>query len=97
MTKTARGWYIHQGCLAIKLLLGEPAIVWIRDSKFYAQFDSLKLPTQFTHSQTLINKSAIVLEVYTTDNKITLEYLGKLYRRTVREGYFDFRGVKCKA
>lgn len=97
MTKETRGWYISRGRFALKFLQGEPAIVWIRDVNIYAQFDNTELPHQFTYGKAPMHARSMVLEVETIGNKITLEYLGKRYRRTVRNGFFDFHGVECKA
>ena len=95
--KGARGWYIKRGRYGMRFLQGEPAIVWIKGGQLYAQFDNTELPHQFTYGKVPMHQSVLVLEVETTGNKITLEHLGKRYRRTVRNGFFDFHGVECKA
>lgn len=97
MTKEARGWYILRGRYGMRFLQGEPAIVWTESGVLYAQFDNTELPHQFTYGKAPMHARSMVLEVETIGNKITLEYLGKRYRRTVRNGFFDFHGVECKA
>lgn len=88
-----KGWYIRQD----SILLGESALVQVNTSGLYVQFDNLALPSELTHGWTPMPADAMVVEIKTIADKITLYYKGKQFTRTVRNGYFDFRGIKLRS
>lgn len=93
------GWYVGRGLFAIPLLVGEKAMVE-RDEHstgFWVQFNNRELPIQFTHGCVPMNQTVILVErEMREDGRIVLEFMGKKFTRSVRNGKFVFRNLECR-
>lgn len=93
----ALGWYINNGPWAIPHLKGEGAICLKRGNHYDLQFHNRELPTCYTHGWRTFHENEVLLLRGIEDGFVFLEFRGKHYRRSIRNGKFQFHNMEMKS